>query len=272
MRSKCCARPAAWGLLFFFLCPHAMAGSFGAGISPSKFELRAKPGQVLRDTITVLNPGEDASDYQFRTADWRLDDSRNVKFFEDELLEDSCRPWVRLERKTVRIRASGQKNYRFEVHVPENALPGLCRFAILIEPGETVTTRVGIDGEINIPIIGRYAVITYVTIGEAQANIDYLGIGQRTVNGQRLPTLKFRNRGNTYDRAFGEVTAFNSDGRRVPLIASTFPVLPGRTEEILLSPASPAPGVGAERLAYPVRLKGQIEIGGGTVSIEEAVD
>ena len=85
------------------------AQSFGAGISPSKFELRARQGQVLRDTVTVVNPDKQTADYKFRTADWRLSDTGNVEFFVEELQEGSCRSWVRLERKTVSVRGGGLK-------------------------------------------------------------------------------------------------------------------------------------------------------------------
>ena len=103
----------------------AHAQGFSAGISPSKFELRAQPGEILRDTVTILNPGTDPADYVLKTADWRLSDTGSVEFIEETLLDSSCRPWVRLERRTVRINPGAQRNYRFEVHVPDDAPPGL---------------------------------------------------------------------------------------------------------------------------------------------------
>jgi hypothetical protein len=268
MRLKCYLR--AWSLAVgsIFLSSQGLAASFGAGISPSKFELRAKAGQVLRDTVTVLNAGEDPAEFQFRTVDWRLNDTNGVDFVEGELLEGSCRPWVRLERRAVRIRPGGQKKYRFEVHVPEDAEPGLCRFAILIEPGDEVLSGVGEDGQIRFPVVGRYAVITYITIGDAKADIVYLGIGERFIDEQRLPTLKLHNQGNTYDRAFGQVVATDHAGRKVTLIASTFPVLPDRIEEIVLAPQSPAPGADPVVFEYPLQLKGKVEIGGSTINVD----
>ena len=123
---------------------------FAAGVSPSKFELTAKPGEVLRDTVRILNPNNEAAEFELSTADWRLNDQSGVEFIEDQLVDGSCRPWVRLERKTVQIPAGEEKNYRFEVHVPPDAPPGLCRFAILIQPSQAAEVQLSND-QISFP-------------------------------------------------------------------------------------------------------------------------
>lgn len=247
---------------------NAMAAGFGAGIAPSKFELNAKPGAVLRDTVTILNANDDTADYALRTADWRLNDTQGVEYFEEELLDNSCRPWVRLERRTLRIPAGGQKRYRFEVHVPEDAPSGLCKFAILIEPGEPEMAGVGDNQEIRFPVVGRYAITVYVTVGDAKPDIEYLGLGEQRVGALRLPALRLRNTGDTYDRAFGQVTATDAAGNRHRLVASSFPVLPGRTESILLA-LEQDPGRSGLQIEYPLKLRGKIDIGGRTIRIDE---
>ena len=249
--------------------PPAGAAGFGAGISPTKFELRAKPGAILRDTLTILNASEATAEYNFRTADWRLNDSQGVDFFEDQLLANSCRPWVRLERKVARIRAGGQKKYRFEVHVPADTQPGLCTFAVLIEPGATAIASIGTNQQIKVPVVGRYAAIVYVTVGNAKADMEFLGIGKKQIGERYLPTLRFHNSGNTYDRAFGRVMATDATGKRYELIASSFPVLPHRSEDILLSPQARQTNQQPIELIYPIQLKGVIEIGGQNFAIDE---
>lgn len=245
-----------------------LAASFGAGVSPTKFELRAKPGAVLRDTVTILNANDEPAEYSLRTADWHLNDVQGVEYFEDQLLENSCRPWVRLERKSLQIPPGIQKRYRFEIHVPEDAPAGLCKFAILIAPGETEIARLGDNREIRFPVVGRYAVTVYITIGNAESDIEYLGLGERRVGQHRLPTVELRNTGTTYDRAFGQVTATDATGKRHRLVASTFPILPGRTEGILLALEQDPQRSGVTLLDYPLQLKGRIEVGGLTIKIE----
>jgi len=246
-----------------------LAAGFGAGISPTKFELRARPGATLRDTVTILNVNDAPAEFALRTADWRLNDTQGVEYFEETLLDGSCRPWVRLERRSLRIQPGGQKRYRFEVHVPDDAPEGLCKFAILIEPGESEMAAIGENQEIRFPVVGRYAVTVYVTIGDAQPDIEFLGLGERQVGRLHLPTLELRNDGNTYDRAFGQVTATDAGGKRHRLVASSFPVLPGRTEGILLALEADPGQAGAVDLEYPLQLNGRIEIGGQTIKIDE---
>jgi len=267
MNSKFCH--SAWPVAA--LCALLAADGFAAGVSPSKFELRARPGQVLRDTVRILNPGEQTEEFEISTADWRLDDHGGVEFVEDTLLENSCRPWVRLERKTVSIEPGAERNYRFEVHVPEEAAAGLCRFAILIEPTEAYLARIG-DGGISIPMVARFAVVTYVTIGDAAADISLAGVGTTMVEGHRLPTLTLSNSGTTFDRAYGELIATDFVGQRTRLVPSAFPVLPGRSEEIQLRLDMTAEEARMFTLQYPLRLIGRIEIGGKVLEIDEVLE
>jgi fimbrial chaperone protein len=268
MKSKLFPSAACIAAAMLFSGPTLSAG-FGAGISPTKFELRAKPGATLREVLTILNAADEPAEYALRTADWMLDDNQGVEYFEDDLIEGSCRPWVKLERRLLKIMSGGQKRYRFEVHVPEDAPVGLCKFAILIEPGDAAMASVGENEEIKFPVVGRYAVTVYVTVGDAKPNIEYLGLGEQQIGAMRLPTLQFRNDGNTYDRAFGQITATDAAGKRHSLVASSFPVLPGRTESILLALENDPNKAGAVALEYPLKLKGRIQIGGQTFKIEE---
>jgi hypothetical protein len=254
---------------------HVFAQGFAAGISPSRFELEADPGAVIRDTVTILNPSEADAEYLFRTVDWELDDASGIQYIEDTLADGSCRPWVRLERRNVTVRAGASRNYRFEVHVPADATPGLCRFAILIEPTEAYTARIG-DGELSLPIVGRYAVISYVTIGDAAAVIENLGVSRIESNGLQLPAITVRNSGTAHDRASGQVTAVDASGTRFSLVPSNFPVLPGRTERLAFLPETDTSGqspITAQRqLQYPVRLNGRIEFGSESIEIDATID
>ena len=257
-------------------CPGAaFAQGFAAGISPSRFELEADAGTVIRETVTILNPAETDAIFQIRTVDWQLDAASSIQYVEDTLVVDSCRPWVRLERQTVTIPRGTSKNYRFEVHVPPDAAPGLCRFAILIEPAEAFMAEIG-DGGLSLPIVGRYAVITYVTIGDAVAVIENLGLRKADSNGLQLPAITVRNTGTAHDRASGQVTATDAAGVRLSLIPSSFPVLPGRTETLTFMPETDERGQSPisldKQLAFPVALRGRIEIGGQSIDIDATVE
>jgi len=154
--------------------------------------------------------------------------------------------------------------------VPEGTGTGLCKFAMLIEPAEAAIASTGGDSPIRFPVVGRYAVIVYVTIGEAMPIIEYAGLGRGEMRGLTLPTLRLHNHGTTYDRVFGRINATDAAGNRHVLIASTFPVLPNRSEEILLVPEEAENGrTDKVRMTYPLQLEGTFEIGGQRFSIAE---
>lgn len=270
MNLKSSINPGLIAVMLTMLSGTAVAQGFSAGIAPSKFELAAKPGDVIRDTVLIMNAGNKSAGFSLRTSDWDITDNQGLEYSEDDLTEGSCRPWVRLERRDLTIRPSGQKRYRFEIHVPEDAPVGLCKFALLIEPAAPAVATLSGDQPISFPVLGRYAVIVYVTIGDAKANIEYEGLGRGEMSGLSLPALKLHNSGNTYDRVFGRISATDAAGERFVLIPSTFPVLPDHSEEILLVPEAAENGQAAEvAMQYPLQLKGTFEIGGQQFSVEE---
>ena len=256
------------------ICAQPATGQgFSAGIAPSKFELRAKPGAVIRDTVLIMNASDKSAGYSLRTADWFVTDTQGLEYIEDRLADGSCRPWVKLERRTLNIAPGNQKRYRFEIHVPEDATAGLCKFALLIEPADTAMASTGGDQPIRFPVVGRYAVIVYVAVGDAQARVEYTGLGRGEMRGDPLPTLRLRNTGTTYDRVFGRITATDANGERHVLIPSNFPVLPNRSEEILLIPeASDDRQANQVSMKFPLQLKGSFEIGGQRFTVDERFD
>ncbi len=111
--------------------------------------------------------------------------------------------------------------------------------------------------------------IVYVTVGDAAPVVDFLGLGRGEMGGLTLPTLRLHNKGTTYDRVFGRVVATDAAGERFVLVASTFPVLPGRTEEIILVPEQSENNPDdSDKMQYPLSLKGDFEIGGERHEVE----
>src|SRR5690606_14552724 len=96
-----------------------------------------------------------------RTADWDLDEQGEVAF-DYALAADSCRPWVGLEAREIRLDPNGRKRFRFEVAVPPGTPARQCRFAIMIE-GEPQKTGAGVA------VAGRIGVIVYLDIAGAAA-------------------------------------------------------------------------------------------------------
>ncbi|MBT8359153.1 MAG: hypothetical protein KJO61_15455, partial [Deltaproteobacteria bacterium] len=89
--------------LLFFLLSLAMpckteSATFAVRISPPNFELKGKPGDVIREVITIENADTSPGIYQVRTADWELNKQGGVVIHpaNKPLTASSCRPWTRI--------------------------------------------------------------------------------------------------------------------------------------------------------------------------------
>ena len=248
---------AALIAVFPFSIPVASAQGFAAVVSPPRFEIVARPGERVRHVVEISNAAPQPAKYYLRTADWQMTPDAGVSFT-DDLAEGSCRPWVAIERREIEVPGNGSARYRFEVQPPADAPSGECRFALMIEGDEqTVRTESGVQ----VPISGRIAVIVYVAVGDAAPNLRVAGTTVAEVNGRMLPVLEVANTGNAHGRVAGFLTATDAQGRRLDLSPSTLPILPGDTRRIALSPDDgPA---GPVDLAYPLTVKGTLELGAG---------
>ncbi len=235
----------------------AGAQGFAAVVSPPRFELAVKPGEMVRQVVEITNAGMQPATFRVRTADWTLGTDASV-VFSDTLAPGSCRPWVAVERKEIAVSGGGRYRYRFEVQAPADALPGECRFAVMIEGDEqAVRTASGL----KVPVNGRIGVIVYVAVGAAAPNLQIVGTTTAETDGQRAPVLKVHNGGNAHGRLGGFLSGVDANGQRRDFAPSTLPILPGETRAIaLVSDAGPANG---SEMVFPVRIQGTLEWGSG---------
>lgn len=119
-------------LLAGLLSAPAMAGPFEIAVSPSRFEISGSSGKRVGQSFEIQNVGTTATEVSLRTLDWSYSPNGDVTYY-DELRPGSCRPWVTLERSSVKVNAKGKKSFRFQVNVPPNAPRSECRFMLAIE-------------------------------------------------------------------------------------------------------------------------------------------
>jgi P pilus assembly chaperone PapD len=245
------------GLAFVFLaCLHpcrARAQEFAAIVSPPRFEISGKAGKTLRQVIEITNRSNAPARFRVHTSDFVLGADYGLTFH-DELLKDSCRPWVAIERPLVTLPAGGTIRYRFEVQVPQDAPDGECRFAIMIEGDEPSVTKAG---AVQLPIVGRIGVIVYVTVGAAAPQIEFFGPKVITFDGRQVPALRVHNSGTAHTRMSGFLSGTDATGRKFDFTPSDLPVLPGEDREVALTPSTsdnPAP-----TLTFPVAVRGTLE-------------
>jgi hypothetical protein len=252
-------RAAPW-LLLAALAPAAVAqpqaGGFGASASPPRVEIQLNAGTTKRQVIDITHAPNNVGRYRVYTNDWRMKPDGSVEFGE-ALAEDTCRPWVAIERRDLSIQPQSRYRYRFEVTAPSVIPDRECRFALMIEGVDPLQVQ---QQGVAMPVSGRIAVIVYVAVGNAKPKFEVQGSTISDVNGMKVPAIVVKNTGNAHGRFDGVVEGMDADGRKLELLPSNSPILPGDTRTVALMPAveegKPAPTV-----KYPLEVKGSLEVG-----------
>lgn len=242
------------------------ANSFSATVSPPRFELQAKPGEVIREIVEIDNAGDTPALFAIRTADWDLTDDGGLTIFPPELQPGSCRPWARMERRALRLQGQSGKRFRFEIHVPEDAPAGECRLAILVESGDDSSIMARANN-IRFPIDGRIAVIIYVAIGDAAPQLMLQSVRLQDMNGRLTPVAVLKNSGNAHGRPAGFLEGRDATGKRIDFAIAQTPILPGRTRTTAIW-ENIAEGAQATKVTPPLQLQGTIEWLGGKQQID----
>ncbi len=238
---------------------HSMAASFEIATTPSRFELASKSPNRLGQSVDLNNLGSAATEVSVRTLDWRYSPEGGITYF-DELLEGSCRPWVILERKTVKIAARSKTSFRFQIEVPDGAPRGECRFMLAIEGVEPAYKALieGGGASMSLPVSGRIAIAVYLAVNGAEPKLEISQIAMQYVNGQRTPVVTVKNTGDAHGRLEGSLDAVDANGLQFEWVPEGTPVMPGQTRSLPLSIRT-EPNQKLPSVVYPVKSKGTLD-------------
>lgn len=228
---------------------------FAIAISPPRFEVEGRPGQVSRHALTLNNGSALTTTLQVSTADWRLAPDGTAAFT-DELAPDSCRPWVAIERRSVSLAPGGQYKFRFEVTPPADAPPRECRFALMFGGDGGAADVNGL----RLPIAAQVAVIVYLRVGGARPNLQLAGSSTGTLNQLPAPALLVRNEGLAHGRVAGFLSGTDAAGTPLDYQPATTPILPGETRVIPLVPSRQGSAGQQVAVRFPVTVKGRLEL------------
>lgn len=246
----------------------ANAVDFGAMISPPRLELQAAPGSTLREQIEIHNTRQQTAEFNIRTADWDMDGNGKLTFHTPDLQPGSCRPWTRIERRTIHIAPDAGKRYRIEIDIPADAPTGECRLALLFEAPEQEHEAAAANN-ISLPIRARVAVIIYVTVGDARPDLVVQGAHLDTVHGESTPVIQLRNRGDAHGRAGGFVTVTDARQRKFEYRFTPLPLLPGMQRDVPLQRAGEADKVTP---VPPLDITGKLEWQTGALEFSQHLD
>ena len=259
-----------WGAAVCALLPSLLlAGPFEVGVAPSRFELAAKGGTRLGQTLTLQNVGAQPSDVAIRTLDWTFSPTGGITYQED-LAPGSCRPWVTLERRRLTLGPRARATYRFQVEVPPDAPRGECRFMIAIESAEPAATRdLGSGGaSVNLPVSGRIVIAVYVAVNGAQPKLEVSGVATQLLQGRRAPTVTVTNKGDAHGRLDGVLDAVDAKGQKFELVPDSSPVMPGQTRVLAFAARSNGPNQKLEPPVFPVKASGRLDWEDGSFKVE----
>lgn len=245
-----------------------LAAPFEVAVAPSRTELTSQSGQRVGQSLQVYNVGDLVSTLSFRTMDWSLSEQGELTFH-DELLPNSCRPWVTLERRTRQLAARSNVPFRFQIDVPANAPRGECRFMIAIEgvePAQMATINGG-GASLSLPVSGRIAVSVYLAVGGAKPQLELMRIGSDSVRAERRPVITVRNTGDAHGRLDGALSASDGAGQSFELIPDGGPILPGQTRSLVLS-ARVAGSAVAPVPKFPLKVSGTLDWDDGAFKVQ----
>lgn len=247
----------------------ASAQGFGMHVAPPRFELKAAAGARVREVIQITNPEPSVGRYAAFTADWSLNEKGEIAFDEGQPRGDSCRPWVRIERRKFNVSPGSTRAYRFEVHVPPDAKPRECRFAIMV--GSDPESEKGVRlGQANVPVGGQIAVIVYVAVAGAKPQLQFKGLRRGIANSIPVPVAILENTGNAHGRPEGILIAKDRSGKEFEVYVNSIPILPGQTREAPIYPSNVDTATGV-KFDFPISLKGAIEWQGGKQEINQTI-
>ncbi|HEY0201604.1 MAG TPA: hypothetical protein VGC24_07920 [Burkholderiaceae bacterium] len=243
--------------------PCAQAGSFEVAVSPARFELASKSASRLGQSLDLFNVGNTATEVSVRTLDWTYGDDGSIKYV-DELLPQSCRPWVTLERKTVKVVARGKTAFRFQIDIPADARRGECRFMLAIEGVEPAYKALVAGGgaSLSLPVNGRIAIAVYLAINGAEPQLELTKIDTQDIRGKRSPVVSVRNTGDAHGRLEGSLDATDGKGQQIELVPEGSPIMPGQSRVLPLTASAPT-----SEIIYPLKTNGTLDWDGGSFKI-----
>lgn len=247
------------GALLFVGATPVWAAAFEVAISPSRFEISGKSAGRIGQSLNIFNVGTTMTEVSVRTLDWSYSDTGNITYH-DELLPGSCRSWVTLERKALRVAPQAKAAFRFQVDVPADAPRGECRFMLAVEGVEPAyqAQLQGGGASLSLPVSGRIAVAVYVSVNGAEPKLEINALGVKNINGKSTPVITVTNTGDAHGRLDGGLESVDAKGLTFDLIPESTPIMPGQTRTLPLQ-ARAVEGQKPPEATLPIQASGQLD-------------
>ena len=119
---------AAVATFFVIMLPNSgqaqELGQAKVSISPTLFELTAKPGDILENTMKVINTSEIVQSYEMEIKSFIGNELGQAKITASDDPEYALRGWVKITPEKFTLAAKQTQVVKFVISVPEDAEPG----------------------------------------------------------------------------------------------------------------------------------------------------
>jgi hypothetical protein len=217
---------ATIGIIFFL---QTNAQTEGITISPLTFELTAKPGETLTNTVKVYNPSGNTVSIKMSAEDFRtVGESGQVIIEPQEDLTYSLKKWVKIEPPEFTLKSREQRFVNFTITVPKNAEPGGKYGSILASPVAMSGKTQG--SQVIIPKIGSLIILTIA--GEAKESLVLKEFSASESSGLVSFKIRFENNGTVHLGFKGLIVIENCQGKKIEdLEVPVTNILPGAIRE-----------------------------------------
>ncbi len=197
---------ASFVLFSLFLSTPSWAG-FSLSISPIRWEAKGNAGKTLRQVITLTSGAKTVQKVQVSVGDWTLTEGGAPVFVDPETMPNSAAAWLRFDSQEFTVYPRQKKTFKISIDIPDGALHGSYRAAILFEQPQPEKTAE--EEGTSVFLRGRLALPIYVTVGDAKPNGKILGASWKSLAEGRDPVvaLGIRNEGNAHLRMNGIFSA-----------------------------------------------------------------
>jgi fimbrial chaperone protein len=218
---------------------------FSLGISPVRWEAEGKPGDTLRNVVTLTSGTRAIQKVDISAVYWTLNEAGAPVFDGPATIPNSAASWVRFHPQEVTVYPRQRKTVRISIRIPEETPSGSYLVALFFQPPEA--KQEGESGSASVFIRGRLALPIYVRVGNARPDGKILEAAWKTLDGKgQLPALKIHNQGNAHLRMNGFFSARSSTSMKFEGIVPGLPLLPGQIRWIPLEFQGEKPPPGSE--------------------------
>ena len=197
-------------------------------LSPISRQYEVKPGQVLKDTVTVLNDGQSAYDFIVYATPYSVSNESYDPNFSDTLAGADAYEWIEFEKTLYHIKPRQTIHVPYTVRVKPDATPGGHYGAIFVE-----TQASGDSG--NLVREKRLGSIVYATVAGKvvhSGEVTDVSIAPFQSTAPLKASVRVKNTGTTDFRAPVSYVIKDVFGRVLYDSKAEFAVLPQTTRQI----------------------------------------